>query len=1548
MPSEKLPQIIKFTPLYVDFYNTLKPVVRNVLNNDQVDRVTKVKAAADAVSSIRNLTSQMFEVLDDPQKREVAELIAKAEKTNLLEDRKVLETKLRDLFPGEFPNKTYHSFVDAIAETTNAILTGYAKDLKDVPKTFGELLVSATRQKAREALAGQTEVQVPELAVVQETKGTYEPEPQKPTPKPSGAEQQKFETWKKGWFEGEIDLRKLEDVKKQLVVKEDGSGNKFADFIDVSNRGISNIDNYEELREVAVLRMAVMYATNEVNEESFRRENFDIIWMQAERIRQKIKKETGRDTEEFATYTKNMINAMREFYVFWNAGWIGYRHGTGVGVDMKSIATFASRFPDQHKYWAFLLEQKAVNSAFHREVTSRSASYETEKINGNEAKSELWKMIGRRIRRSTGAAIYDGIRYIKNEQDVAKIESVISGHKKLDTETEEESQQRLDIEMANAIFEMNGMKYHTIDYQLFLNHCIPWYLEVRYRQKFKDRVDLLERYNRNAEDLAKRLDLEGTQLPRLMDPNSLKRVRESFKYFNIGEISAYSMWKRPDMSSAWLNNLKQITLAAQAEKEPELLDRREADLVKAKKKELDELGTPGKKPRTSENIENINADYDAKQKYEVDKIREMLNSFGDDKELLHKFIENGLNFGMKMIGFYEPEMDRRAGKLKSLSKWDSFGISDWGADNLKRQSFEKKLDILQKFLDPNTVVATEQHEIIRNNLIRTVPITQEAEEKLAKMSLAQQSWYRMSIFQEYIDLDELRLEENEKGDSWMRFFNNMPFSFNAFMIYEVYASGTREDIHKMFSTEDSDIQGMLKLAKGLESMSKFKHLVDTSLAEFSPETGGYKELKQATAWRIERTMRAIEEYVSSMYMLTIATYRKMGVRGPLAENVNQIVSNGIKEGFFKAYHFEPAMSEREEQEGLEFSYGKIENHQKMGNDFKLRYLLNLLGFEGNKQRTIWEKGFLKNISLEGQPVSYDVLLLMAGLRERRDDEIKPGEIRGYVKDGEVANGWYDFYLQSRQQLTPAPQTQILDPKFVSLLVERAKNLPQFSGKSEPEIRKGLDAQFAILHKEFSDRVYGLFSGIMMYQRNLGFVYEQVLDSYIQNTFDEDRSYVTGAKVKENWPDRKWEAPLDFVSREKFKSKLARQRRFAIAGGEGFNRYILTQVAYGNFVNPYDKINYETDTSGNFVLDSEGRPKSKYLHGVDDIESWLMGSGELDFGKAKRLTRLPNYWNSQGLYFLYRAIFGPATAIAAHANSMSPEWEDGEIRSFKDRRVMIGPWTNIINPEKWRRILESFKDPFGESIMGWDQIEKLSELSGCTTYQIGKFHDEREWRKVMDLEVGPDAALTKEEKEGLGFLDRPASLLVELPTTAAGAEIGGILGLKELWKNISEAGSVGRGTALANATVAGLLGAGIGAAGLLGGPITGAAILAGAGGLLFTGPTVSVNDEAQIKRNIFVKALFDWKPSKRYWKWVAKNSPRIPGTNIPLFNLPIVGGTIFGSIRNLKQMGRDSEVMLVGREPVWDDLVAIKPIIEDFKWQKEHLKIDADYFTKAKS
>lgn len=1593
MPSEKPPQVEKFTPFYVDFYNTLKPVVQEVLNNDQVDRATKVKAASEAVSSIRNLTSQMFEVLDEPQKKEVAELIAKAEKTNSSEDRTTLEARLRDLFPGDFPNKPYHTFVEAIAETTTAILIGYGKDLKDVPKTFGEILVSATREKAaavrqsaREALEGKEKAIVLELAVVEEAKGTHEPEPQAPPPRPPVDERKKFEDWKKEWFEGEIDLRKLDQVKQQLVIREDEKGRKFADFTDFSNQGIMEIDNFKELREVAVLRLAAMYATNEVNEESFRRENFDIIWMQAERIRQKIKKDEKKDMEEYSKYTEKMVNAMREFYVFWNEGWVGMRTSTGVGIDVKTVATFASRFPDQGKYWQFLMEQKAVNVAFHREITGKSAHEETEKINSREAKSELWKIVGRRLRRSTGAAIYDGIGYIKDAKAVADLENIMTSHKKNENETEAESNSRLDIELANAIFELNGMRPHTIDYVLFLNHFIPWYLDVRYRQKFKDRVDLLERLNKNSEDLARRMELEeGTQVPRLIDPKDLKRINESFKYFNIGEIAAYSMWKRPDNSGLWLDNLKQIKIVAQAFKSDNPTKFLE-DCEKKIKDDIEEkrgkLGLPNEKLKTKENIDELNTEYNIRKKYEIEKIREILDSFGENRELLQKFIETGLNFGMKMISFYEPEMDRRSGKLKSLSKWNSFGakfgINDftlWNYDNLKSKDSDTKLQILQDFLNPNIVVKTEQHEIIRNNLIRTVPVEEgyEIDEKklekmspeVQKLSPAMQSWYRMSLFQEYIDLDDLHFEEKGQEESWLRFFNNNSFSFNTFAIYEGYASATREDIHKMFSVEDSSIEQMLKLGKGLESMSKFKHLVDTSLAEFSPETGGYKELKQATAWRIERTVRAIEEYVSALYMLTIATYRKQGVRGPLAENVNQIVSSGIKEGFFKSHHFEPAMSEREEQEGLEFTYGKIENHQKMGNDFKLRYLFNLLGFEGNQQRTIWEKGFLHNVSEKyKKQVSYDALLLMAGLRERTDAEIKTGEIRGYALDREIANGWYDFYVQNRLQGDRLPLTQSLAPEFVKVLVERARQLPQFSGKSEPEIREGLDAQFAILHDAFNNRIEGLFSGIMMYQRNLAFVYEQVIDAFVENTFDKDRRFAD-PKGSKDWPKRKWDAPIDYVAREKYKSELARRRRFAIAGGEGFNRHLLTQVVDGKFVNPYDRINCETDAAGN-ILYKEGRPISKYLHGVDDIESWLMGSGELDFGKAKRLTRLPNYWNAQGLYFLYRAIYAPATAIAAHANSMAPEWEEGEIRSFQDRRVMMGPWINIINPEKWRRLLESFKDPFGETIMGWDQIEKLSARDGCTTYKIGKFHDEREWRKVMDLEVGPDKALTKAEQESLGFLDRPASLLVEMPGTIAGAELGGLFGLKELWKNIQESGSAGRGTVAGNALFTTLTGAAVGS--LFGMPLVGAGIAALAGGLLFTPPTISVNDEDQIKRNVFVKALFDSKllnffdlPGKilrqeklqphwgdKWWKMMAKSTWRIPFTNIPLFNLPFFGGTIFGSIRNIKQMGRDSEVLLAGREPVWDDLVAIKPILEDNKWQKEHLKTDADYFTKAKS
>ncbi len=1582
--SEKPPQVEKFTPLYEDFTRTLRPVVREVLNNDQVGRAAKVEAAKKAVSSIRDLTAQMFEVLDEPQKKEVATLIAKAEETKLSEYRVAAEARLRTLFPGEFTNKTYHSFVDAIAETTNAILAGYGKDLQDIPKTFGEILVSATRTRAREVLAGQETAKVPELAVVAEAEGTHEPEAPKAAPKSSSSgENKKLEEWKEGWFKGEIKLTKqLQDAANEAVTVVD---------LPFDKSRISQIDNLDDLREVSVAILTTMFGSSEVQQETWRTERIDYLIERAKQISQHVDKdefpELAQLAREKAEFAAEMLRSARELYVFWWEGWMGKETKMGSSVDMLSIATAAGKF-DHTGAFAFLMKQQPIAVAYHEQEMGETRTL-FEKIHKVDNKENVWNMMGYYMRRSSGAAIYDGVRdftvveYEKIAQTVDKFEEL--------SESDVKGRRALELEVSNAISEIVGsIRPNSTDYHLFLNHFIPWYLTARYRHKFKERLEFIKRQNEQFREA------EGGMRVGVISDEVIHRLEEQFQYFNLGEIGSYSEHKRPDTWESWEQNLKIIVATAQ--------DTRVRLKDDEFNKTIKDLGTrqTGMKGKN----ERVEA---AKLGNEIDMLkqaRKVYAAYANKPTELKVLVEQGLNFGMKMLSIYEPGRDLRTPNAKAQRKshtdWSAFGLTpvDWEAERLMSFDFDRKLEILSMFLDNTKVDRGERAEIIKNNLIRTIPIdakvleeihaydynqsTQKYEPRHGYLKQKQgESWFETNIFQEFISMDDLY--SKTAGDTWMRFFDQSKFSANAFVIYEGYATTMRELIHLVFAKETSPSK-FLEMKEVMEASNKCKHLIDTARKKTDAETGFQASYEHDTAWRLDRTVNAIEAYISALYIMSIAMYRKNGIRGPVAEQLVSMISKGVKDSYFKDFHFNPAKSEMEKQEDLEFSYASIESHFKMGNDYKLRYLLNLMGFEGNDQRRVWEYGFLANLNgrtpyiAEGETgfdpknpyvldrqyadnhpemVDYDTILLMAGVKER--GVIKAGEVNGYVVDQEVANIWHNYYRKTRDLgIDRAPVFSDLAPKEQQILVERAKGFNRFQGKEESFIRDSLNKQFAKLHDQFNNPVYGYFHSYFVYERNLTFVWDKVIDAYVQNTFDKDRRFADPSGPKE-WPERKWNPSINYMRREEFKCKLLRRRKFAIDGGDGFNKFIVAQVIDRDIngkeikpprvVNPYDAENYEWQVGENGEL---RRGPCKFLHGVDEIESWLVGSGELGFGTDWRLTRLPIGYDWFSLLCLYEGMFSEETAKEKFIYSDEPEWETGSMRAIGDRMVLLGHWSYALNPELREGIYKAIEDPGGTAVLGLRDITKLKRRNGCTPEQVQAFRRERRARGVADLEQGEEKPLILEEKESLSVLDQTRKLFLEFPVKNLG-EVGGPIGalfepLKEMFSSLRHV-TMGVANTIVS-TVSGTVAlGGIGAAITVvsGVPVIGAFATIGAfAGFIGYAAVMnkiafSKNDIDSSEKQNRVLGIFPHPFNVRlpWWKRAAKNSFRILGQ--PVFALPFFCGTILTSDRNLRIQGRDSEVLIEGKEPIYDTVVSKKlteVFTKELEFYKEKLNLAA--------
>jgi hypothetical protein len=1574
-----MPEVVKQSPQVEKFQEQIYPRLREAMEalltpKDEITKAQnwlespKPETILSAFDTFKTTANAFFNLLTASEdQKALAKAVVSGRNEQIAEE-------LHELYAQhfDFGDSDYFSVIKGVYESFAEQYSGMLPD--KTPKTFEDLIKTTLADRTKEVLEGKTAVVLPgaieskpaEKPVV-ETKpdepGTKEKKEAQAPPisRPQKEDDSDFEEWQKGWFEDNPDEEDFAKYKYTVTAEHIGD----------------NIKDFNGLRDVALQKIRMMYMTNEIDEESDRRIRFDDIITKAE-----VLAGGNKEKQKYVDYARYMINGMRELNLYWLNHWIGTT-GNGIGVKMESIATGAAEIPDAPQgYISFLMKEKAVMAAYHTEILRGGLEGAHKKLSGGEERSALAKIIGYRLRRMTGQAIYDGIRKL-NHNDWTKIAEIIEAgqqgpqlnqnlSEEAKTTTYLEFNNSFENQLANAVFGVNSeIKPHTVDYQLFLNHFIPWYLNVRYREKFKTMADTMYRRSRHIHEEFKAEGYLGEAIPGLLtreDYEKLGQTLESeFDHFNLGEIGAYSLWKRPDTSGQWIENLKLIAFVGSAHFGGIDLEK-EKSLLKEKIPSFDKID--------SSNAEEMKI---RKEIALIDNARKRYQELQDEfsnKADLEGFLKRGADFGMKLLSIYDAEHDTRAKQDEVNRNWGwKFGVTDWSWKNLESLSDSQKFDVLRKFLDEKQVKNTVQHEIIRNNLIRTVPINEELKDKLRMTSPQFQGYFDTNIYEEFIDIDSLYFKGSgdRYGESWMRFFDTSKFSHNAFVIYEGYASKTREIIHQIFDVT-TPIPDHFKLKETLQSAKAFKHNVDTALAVVSPETG-YKEYKHAVAWRIEKTLNAIEDYVSSMYMLSIYSYRKTGARVELAEQMNGMVQQGVKEHFFKKHHFEPAMSSRQKGEGIEFSYNEITTHGKMGNDYKLRVILNQCGFaddalkdckgseiKSDVQRAVWEKGFLKNINdgkASGDPeVLYDVFLLMAGLKERQG-KISPGEVRGYELDGEVADRWYGFYLKNRNRGDLAPGLEALlsddqympeGQKFIPLLLERARKIPAYSDKakiSDEQVLISITRQFEILNNTFEDNVLGLFTNYMLYQRNVMIVWEKVVDAFVQNTFDKSRKYMSDVYIKnEEWPDREWDSRIDYMRREAFKCFLLRKRKYAIKDeNEAFNRFILTQARPDgkSLHQPYDRDNWEIDVE-------KGTQKMLDLAGTDEIESVLLGSGEMDFGLAKRLTRLPNYWDGEAYYRLYRTIFSTGIAIEAHNNSGELEWESGQLKTVRDKRVKLGPWTWVIDPEKWYNLTWELRDPGGQAVLGWSDITHINERDGTTREQVEKFVEERNWRKVEDLEVGLDKQLHDEEKENAGTLDSIQSFILEIPgKSPVTSEIGGLFNLGGIKKKLSEAGSLGKSAVTANMLTAGLMttGAAIAVGSVL--PFLGLALLT----LPIVNLTLNINDVDEAKRGPFTKFLFDTKIfGKRFWKHQAMGPSKITiplpfgilggkiESNWHFIHMPLLGGTIMGSVKNVREMGRDSEVMLRGKVPVWDSLVNINDIIKDFKDNKQKLRTDS--------
>lgn len=1464
---------------------------------------------------------------------------------------------LRELYPQSFKEKTYEDYFMVVKDAYEAFVEKYRTLLPDkTPTVFERLIKDTLGNQAKEMLQGKSGTVLP--TVVTEPTPPVEVKPAAPKPpveeKPVGegtkergpkqkvVSDQKnegdsnLEEWKAGWFEDRVyDFSKWE-------------------YIDENS--IGSINNLDDLRDVAIQRMRQMYMSNEAQEESFRTKFFENINVRAETL--------GRNAPEKVEYLQKMVIAMRELHVYWLLHWMGEAN-QGIGVNVASIATGAAKFGDSpQRYMNFLLEQQAIADAWHSQtiLVGLRASHE---LSGKSEKQSLWNVAGYRLRRMTGQAIYDGIDYLKKEDLEEIIKMIKSTQDKTGVEREEVEQK-----LANKIFKMEMKnKPHTLDYQTFLNHSIPWYLTVRYREKFKQRVDYLYQ---QAETIRAEFQSAGVAAPPgLMTRGDYEKLgtelEEKFDQWNLGEIGAYSMWKRPDTSATWITNLERIALVAEIYHDGKInYDK----LAKLEEEDKDMVTFQEELSKAKNNNERKEAEYKIKERRDYHKdIRRIFTSLKDRPDDLKDFVEKGLNFGMKMISLYDAKQDSRA-RQEEINKINlrlreklGFDIFDWTAENLTgeilgqdgkpRIDREKKLKILQAFLDPALTRLSKQHEIIRNNLIRTVRVDDKirgtmkekihaAGEYVEAKSAKIKSYVDVPIYQEFIDLDELYVpgkREGEMGESWMRYFEKNGFSHNAFTIYESYATKTREAMHKIFDRTTS-ISDITKLKEELEGAKAYKHLVDTSLAIVS-ESSEFKEYDHTTTWRIERSLDAIEEYVSSMMVLSMAMYRKLGVRHELAVYVNQQVQGGVNEGFFTHHHFDPAKSSRERAQHVEVNYAKYIELQRMHDDFKLRHMFNLCGFEGDKQKEIWQFGYLKNLNDDKEKgeldVSYDSLLLMAGLKEREMPK-NTEDVRGYKIDEDVAGIWFDFYSHFRGREPQMALFEAIRPGSKKLLVERARQFPEFQGKDEEFIAKSLEHQFQRLTRQLNNSYYGLFAGIPSYQRTLKFVYERVIDAYVSNTFDKDRRVAFPEEGRDEWKKRAWGPEVNFARREQWKCWLIRKRKFAIENEDapGFNKFIVTQVGKGGaLIEPRDQNNWKklTDEKGNPVLDENGNPKWEclYKHGTDEIESWLLGSGELDLGKGRRLTRLPNYFDKTGLMHLYMAIFSPEVAKEMFIHSGNKDWEKGlgGMIDYKGHHILKGPWLMVLTPKKMADILDTLIDPGTYSVFDSKEIRELKKKYGCTDTQVGRFERERQELGIVDLERGPNQALEAQEKEGAEALDAPIKFILEAPTSLVGPEIGAMFpGKKSLTKTNTPKKLLIFGINLLKFLPPTLAVGSLGPIGYI------PALFIAATFFMTWGKSVSIDD---LDPSWEAKGVLGLDLGEKYRRWViTRKTPNWKWLGF------LKDRYLVNSIYGEKVKHRSSYELIEGKKPLWDDIsISIKDAVGDVAKQKKELTDEID-------
>ncbi len=1524
---------------------------------DKVVPFLGTQAATEKTASLlRGTYTRLFDTLDAAEQKHFAREIEKVKDSKVPADWAAVVKTLGEKFKGEFGKKEIvngeekivksgqENFLEALGYIYEQVVAKSGAGLSEgAPGTWEELMVLSLRKKAQEILKGEskTRIEIPEVVSPLEPLGTHEEEPKLPAiPAASGKKDDEFEEWRRGWFEGEIDLiRKTKEericsrAKKELAENPNAPVETLPVFIEHFDR----IDNLDDLREVACIWMAMMFTSHEVQEESYREKAVTYLQFKAESLMQQA--ETSGDKMAFrkAQFAERLIRTTRDFYVFWQKGWMGSGSGEGIGVSFKSIATLAAKIFDDGKILEFFMQQKEIAEALHTQ-TIDTGENEQKELYGRNKKTGLWNAVGRRLRRCSGQAVYDSIPNLtdKDYTDLAGFVLTFQG-----------SDDDLQIEIANRVFKMKGaFKPHTVDYQLFLIYFMDYYTLWRYKGKYTRASSLIEQANHN---MAKALKVPDGAAPGF-NPQTVEDLKNDlknmFETWSVGDLGAYGLFKRPDTSQTWIDNLKFVAFSSS------VIQRAARDNISLEVALQREL--PAKKHLVVVEKGGTRKEEDAKKTQArldewMEKTRGIYSTFIKDGKVaqadLDQFLKQGLNFGMKMISLFEPEVDRRSKEKGSYSKWQNVLATqswmEWNADSLldeRRFDTAAKTAILSNFLDEKNVIDFEQHEIIRNNLIRTQKISKAIASRLragqAQPIFDEKSAFDIPISQEFIDLDELFYQNKDIGltETWMRHFSMRGMSENAAVIYWGYVGDTRDVMYQVLAKETSPGK-LIEVGEILESSKVTKNLLDTAIEFYNPETKRF-ERRHTIDWKIERMKDAVEHYVSGMFMLSIIDSRKNGDREQLVEYINQSIQKGVNNSKFKQLHFEPALSETEKANYEEVSYIEIEKLQRLGNDTRLRLLFNLAGFESvdgkNQQREIWEKGYLANLNGGKLPngatpiddqkfIDYETVLLMAGLDEREIP--KPGEVQGYRINQKLADMWFDYYRDNPSRI---PQIATLAQR--ELVLQKARNFQRFKalGWSDDQIIQSLNQQFAKLYDKFNDPIIGIFGGIITHNRHMAFIWGDLLDTYVQNTLDKKFEVMQ----REAGPP-----PVDYMAHEQAKCVFARMRKFAIEGGEGFDNYIVAQIEdkTQHIINPYDEINYEKNPDGSYVI-KDGYPICKNLHGIDEMENLIIGSGEVHFGSARRLTRLPTYWHTEDLTNLIFAIFSAGAAEALHMTRGAKDWEQKcKYVSIGKRIVKVGDWALVITPEDINEFLEQLKDPGGDvAALDPTRVSELQSKNGCTERGLKHFDKERTWLRLLDLKKGSEReGLVEAQKEMLGVLDEPLKLFTGMTVDVAGKEIGGFL-QTQVEKFKSPIGMTAFGCNVGIPLGIGLVVSAVAPVAI---PIT-AAVCAASAGITFA-KALSLNDLQTeggvwgfITNDIW-KAIFEAKTP--WYKSVAKN-------NRWWKNVPFFGTHWFFSVHGARQRARDIDLMKEGVLTAWDSVVDGKKLLGMMDWYKKHARV----------